>query len=88
MADEPVGAPAAALHVEAAAESAAGLQYAEGLAVRGLLVRKGVEAVQREDDVEGCVLKGKRTDVPLPEGDVPDPGSFCFFCADRIMSAE
>ena len=57
MPDEPVRAMAAPLDVEAAREGPARFQDAEGLPVRRLLVREGVEAVEGENDVEGAVLK-------------------------------
>lgn len=69
-ADELVRPRMLPLHIEAAAEDAAGFQDPEGLPVGGLLVREGVEAVQGEDGVKAPVREGESPHIPLLKTDV------------------
>ena len=57
-----------ALHIKAAAECPAGSQDPKNLPISGLLVRKSVKAVQRQNDVEGVVCIGECSHISLPEG--------------------
>ena len=68
--DEPIRPLVLAHHIKTAAECPAGFQDPENLPVSGLLVRESVKAVQRQNDVKGIVLIGKRPHIALPEGHV------------------
>ena len=86
MPDEPVCSFALAPDVKAAAESAALFQYPEGLTVCSFLVRKGMEAVQGQDDVKGFVRKGECSHVALGESHVGDTKPICFLlrCSHHV----
>ena len=68
MPDEPIRPLVLVHHIEAAAECYAGSQDPENFPISSLLIRECMKAVQRQNDVEFTVCKGKRTYIPLLKG--------------------
>ena len=68
MPDKPIRPLVLVRHIEAAAECPAGSQDPETFPISGFLIRECVKAVQRQNDVEFTVCKGKRTYIPLLKG--------------------
>lgn len=88
MPDEPIRPLVLVRHIEAAAECTAGSQDPENFPISSLLIRECMKAVQRQNDVEFTVCKGKRTYIPLLKGYIFRCSRFAFSCACPIISAE